>query len=333
MWTATLVTELARRGHPATLVVIETPDYMRGRFHADAVATYELPGGARLVYTATPDVVGSAVADADAVIIRHDYERLAEFVDASSLAERVVVQILCGAPKTGPFFPLVSRRRILVNGDEEVEAFRRAGVVAEIFLKPAAPIFYEWPADRPRKRHDVAFIAWDTGRPQKRFGLLLDGLEALDHVIGRPLSTMVVGGTSSHRDRLAALTGKLRHVTIQKAGQVDQARVRQVYHESRLTVMPSRVDFNPQVIAESLACDVPVACARDLTGGRFQITPDTGELFDPEPAALAETLRAMLGRLDRYRPRAHGVTPADAVEQIERIVGELGDGRVQRGDD
>jgi hypothetical protein len=267
-------------------------------------------------------VVGAAVADA--VIIRHHYERLAEFADASSLAERVVVQILRGVPRDGPFFPPVPRRRILVNDHDEVEAFRRAGVVAEVFLKPAAPIFYEWPAERPRKRHDVAFVAWDTGRRQKRFDLFLDGLAALDHVIERPLSVIVVGQASSHQDRLAALAGALRHVTIHPTGMLHQARVRQVYHESRLTVMPSRVDFNPQVISESLACNVPVACARDLTGGRFQITPDTGELFDPEPAALAQTLRAMLGRLDRYRPRAHGVTPADAADRVERIVAEHG---------
>ncbi|MGH7859490.1 MAG: hypothetical protein ACREQY_19370, partial [Candidatus Binatia bacterium] len=79
-------------------------------------------------------------------------------------------------------------------------------------------------------------------------------------------------------------------------------------------------DANPQVIAESLACDVPVACASDIAGGSFQITDQTGELFEPEPLDLALTLAKMLADLPRFRPRSAAITLERSARQLDRIL-------------
>ena len=104
-------------------------------------------------------------------------------------------------------------------------------------------------------------------------------------------------------------------------GQLSREGVRETLHRSRVSVVPSSIDPNPQVIAESLACNVPVACASDLTGGRFQITPRTGEFFEPDPDDLARTLWNMLCRERDYEAATGAISIEEAADQMERLLG------------
>lgn len=107
---------------------------------------------------------------------------------------------------------------------------------------------------------------------------------------------------------------------VERLGAVGREEARAAYHRSRLTVVRSGNDPNPQVIGESLACGVPVACATDLSGGLFQITPRTGSTFAPEPGALARTVVEMLGRLGDFDPARHCETIDQAAHQVAELV-------------
>ena len=63
--------------------------------------------------------------------------------------------------------------------------------------------------------------------------------------------------------------------------------------------------------------------AADITGGRFQVIPKTGELFEPIPEELARTVCKMLDGLDKYDPRNHCITIDDAADQLEQVARKL----------
>jgi glycosyltransferase involved in cell wall biosynthesis len=118
------------------------------------------------------------------------------------------------------------------------------------------------------------------------------------------------------------LNSDLAGVEIVSMGNVKRKGAAQMFRESRLTIVASSRDANPQVISESLASGVPVAIAADISGGLFQVNPKAGERFAPNPLALARTLDGMLDGLDRYAPGDNCVTIDAAADQIESIIGQ-----------
>lgn len=318
-WGPSMCRHLAQRGHAADFVQIESPEFVRGFFCSGPTVTTTPSPGSRVIYTGETDVVRHQIESADVVLLRHHYPAYGPLFDATDHGHKPVIQFIAGHPAHPLGFSPASRRhRLLVNNVAELRHFAAMGIPTELFLKPADSAFYEIPTRPPPKDFDLAFVTWDTGSRRKRFDLLLAALD-LAASRGVRLVVAVVGDTTSHDDAIDRITSSDRSVQIHRLGVLQADEVKTVYLRSRVSVVASAQDANPQVIVQSLACDTPVACARDITGGTFQINPATGELFDPTPEALLDTIVHMLSRLDRYRPRRSCTDLDDAVDQVLRL--------------
>jgi len=89
---------------------------------------------------------------------------------------------------------------------------------------------------------------------------------------------------------------------------------------SKIKVCTSSIDANPRVISESLARDVPVLCAKDLMGGKFQINKETGAFFDPNAKDLAQKILETLYKLETFSPRDNCNKIEDAAMQILNLI-------------
>jgi hypothetical protein len=322
MWPTSLLKALAREGFDTTLVFIETLDFVQGYFAVERVARFDLAPGVRAVYCADAATVREVMAETEAIVIRHDYRAYRQVFAGFDVGNRPVVVIMAGrqAALDPEFLPECRSATVLVNSEEEARRLRARGLSSDVFLKPAAELFYEPLPEPVDKVFDGLCIVWDTTQPYKRIELLLDALPLLNDLAPRPITVAFAGRSDGHAERLVALGGALGRITIERLGRVGREESRRIYHQSRVTIVPSGIDANPQVIAESLACGVPVACASDLTGGLFQITRHTGRTFAPTPAALARTVADMLAHPGEFDPARHCVTPEHASRQIADIV-------------
>jgi glycosyltransferase involved in cell wall biosynthesis len=322
-WSGAILAGLARRGHEATFVCLEPEAYVRSRLGCDP-ARYSIEPRFEAIWTSRYDIVRPHLEAAGAILMRDSYAKHAEVFAGFPFADRPLFIISASARFRAGFTPADANLTLLLNSPDECAELGRLGFRCAVFRKPAHGLFYEPPETPVRKIYDAAFVTWETATPRKRFDLVLDALAHLEANSDRRLSLVVVGDSSAHAERIEGDFRPPARVEVHRAGRANREELRDVFHRSRLTVVASSRDANPQVIAESLACDVPVACAADITGGAFQITPPTGELFAPTPEALAATLISMLDRLDTYQPRAHCITVDDAVDQIEAIIGSVG---------
>jgi glycosyltransferase involved in cell wall biosynthesis len=319
-WTGAILAGLARRGHRATHVCFETEAYIRARFGVEAAARSAVAPGFDALWTSRPEVARPLLAAADAILVRNTYPAYGEIFAGLSLAGRRVIVISVSHATRIRFVPGDAELAVLVNSREECADLRRRGSCSDVFRKPAHDLFYEAPGAPPPKTYDAAFVAWETATARKRFDLVLDALAWLRDHGQRRLSLLVAGDSTAHEERIEREFRPPARVEVHRIGRVGREELRDLYHRCRLTVVASDRDANPQVIAESLACNVPVACASDITGGAFQITPATGELFAPTPQALAATILTMLDRIDTYAARAHCITIDQAVDQIESLI-------------
>lgn len=318
MWGADLAATLAARGHDVTYGILETAAFMDGWFGAPRRTIHRAP---RLTFVCSADLddLRPHCVAAEGFVLRNDHPPHAQLFAAAAPERRPVVQIQVSVGRLR-FHQTQPRFTLLVNDASEVERYRAAGLNAQIFAKPARALFYAAVAPAA-KRYDVLSAMWDTSVARKRFDLLLDALPLLDAAAPRPLRLAVAGDSTSHATRLAGLATALRRVSIEVLGSLSAEALATAYRRARITVVTSREDANPQVITESLACDTPVACAADLTGGLHQITPHTGAVFRPTAADLAATLLAMLDQLDRYAPARYVTRLEDAADQLEGLLG------------
>ena len=323
MWPTSIAMDLARRGHETTVVVVETSAYLARRFAAVERMEHSVREGCKIVYTDDVGAIRDLLAPADAIVIRDHHARYAEIFDRLEIGDRPVVQVMATSLTGDPdFVPPGRRRTLLVNDESEVTRFARLYDRVEVLRKPAAPEFFEAPPRSLGKSFDVVSIIWDLALPRKRADLLLQSLPLLDKLADRRLQVGLVGDASpKFALRVSALNAALDKTEVSLLGQLSREGVRETLHRSRVSVVPSSIDPNPQVIAESLACNVPVACASDLTGGRFQITPRTGEFFEPDPDDLARTLWNMLCRERDYEAATGAISIEEAADQMERLLG------------
>lgn len=319
-WGPSICEKLAERGHETEFVQIETRDFIRRYFRGGLTVSENPVPGYRIFYTADEQLVRRKVDGADIILLRHHYANQAKLFSRLDLKNKPVVQILCASPETElQFRPQTEKYTLMVNSEMERKFFHNMGIASEIFLKPAGKAYYVVPESPPKKEYDVAFVTWDTALPRKRFDLLLSALELASRR-GTHLEVAVVGATREHDPWIEKINAKGSGKSIHRLGNLPPDEVKRTFLRSRISVMPSSLDGNPQVIAESLACNTPVACARDLAGGAFQIKTQCGELFDPTPEGLLETILHMHSRLDQFQPRRHCITLDDAVDQIEQVV-------------
>lgn len=319
-WAAEILRELASRGHETTYVRFETRHFLETRFSVAEVAAFHPAERIDVLYSCEYAPVRAALERSDVIMMRHDYPQYAGVFDGFDIGDRPVILILAG-PRTDAvhFLPDCRRFTLLVNSEEERAHFTGLGLSTEIFRKPAIRLFYQRPEKPVPKTYDMVTVLWDSSQERKRFDLMLDSLSHLDRATDRTVRLALVGDMSPHDERIAELTRTLSRIEICRTDKLDRRATWRCVLASRLSVVTSRWDANPQVIVESLASDVPVACAADIAGGGFQITPHTGELFAPTARSLAGTVLSMLGRLDCYSPRAHCTTIEQAADQIERI--------------
>lgn len=319
-WAAEITESLSETGYDCHFASIDTRDFVRGLYGCDH-ARYRLPSGCTVHYVHQAKYVDELIANADTVLIRHDYRIYRHFTGSLDPGRHAVVQILAGERPEGlQWWPECRGHSLLVNSPKEVQQYATSFDSCEVFLKPATRGFRERPEERPLKRYDLAFICWSTAVKRKRFDLFLDGIEQLLTIREGPLSVLVVGDASQHHVRLQKLESGSDRLRIARVGVVHHREVPALMRSARVTVVTSDSDANPQVIGESIACDTPVACAANISGGGFQINPYTGELFADDANSLADTLHEMLRSLSRYRPAVHGLKLEDAVSQIKRLV-------------
>lgn len=321
-WSTDVLCELARRGHEPIWARLDSRAYL-STLGARERAEIEAPAGIRAMVVRAPRDLRPELDAADAVILRKDHPAHARLFERFDPGCRRVVTVRTSVGHgTGPprFRPPTARFAMLVNDPREVSTLAELGIHAEVFRKPAAHLFYT-PLAPERKRFDVVQVMHDTSKGRKRFDLFLKGLEELDSLTPTDVSVAVVGDARSHMDEIASLNGRARRVTITALGTLPRQEVRLTFLRSKVSVVTSARDANPRVIAESLASDVPVACAADITGGAFQIRPETGALFEPTPRGLALTLIEMLSDHTRFRARENCITIGQAADQIERLVG------------
>lgn len=316
-WAHDILAELGHRGHGTVLATMDSPSAMA----AEDVLEERPDGLVTRVRTSSPQALRPYVERADAVVLRKDHPVHREIFRGVRLKGRQVATILTTVGNGRiRFRPRASSFTVFVNGPEELRSYRRWRVDAEIFLKPAAKLFYEHPSVPVEKDYDIVQVVQNTDRERKRFPLLLEALADLDTRPGPALRVAVVGNVSSHDEQIGALNARSRRVWVTALGHVPHETVRDTLLRARMSVVTSRRDANPRVIAESLACDVPVACPADLTGGGFQIGPRTGEFFAPEARSLADTVARMLAEEGKYDPRRHCITLDQAADQLQSVL-------------
>ncbi|MGH7859491.1 MAG: hypothetical protein ACREQY_19375, partial [Candidatus Binatia bacterium] len=201
-WAPDLLRELIGRGHRATFARLDSRAFMEERLGGRRFVSATVDGGLEAVFTSSASALRGHLEASDAILLREDrlpHEALFADFDA---ADRPVITILAAdARLVSGYRPPTTRFTLLVNSPEEAEACGRLGVSAEVFLKPAARLFYEVPRDAPPKVYDVAQVLHDTGSPRKRFDLFLEGAERLAAI--RPgVCAAVVGDAGAHGAKL-----------------------------------------------------------------------------------------------------------------------------------
>ena len=321
-WGAAIMREQSRRGHFSTYLRIERPHFLEWYFGDKKDAIFDVEENFRVMYSTNHESVREYLQSVDAIIIRNDFKKYGDIFSAFRWGTKSCVLILASPRLSSLHFqPQCGRLKVLVNSEQELSFYRSQGITAEIFQKPALRVFYERPERQMPKVYDVTCVMWDTAVTRKRFDLVLDALVHLNEQTQDRIRLAVAGDSSAHSKKIQRMNASLRNVETVEVGKLKTAPLRDLFHQSKLSVVASREDANPQVIVQSLACNVPVACAGDITGGSFQITPETGELFSPTPLELSRTIMRMLAGLDRYEPRRHAITIDQSADQIERIIG------------
>lgn len=200
--------------------------------------------------------------------------------------------------------PRSARRAAVVFA---VSATGAADVAAALGLDPSriavvpnypAAVFH--PRDGARERvmerfgvHDYVLAVGDVS-PRKNLGALAEAVGRLDPrpplvLVGRP-------GRDGHR--IVAGTGA------RWLGHVSDAELADLYRAAAVTACPSRYEGFGLTAAEALACASPVVASAG--GAHPEVVGDAALLAAPEPAALADALRAALEPATAHRLRAAG---------------------------
>jgi glycosyltransferase involved in cell wall biosynthesis len=193
--------------------------------------------------------------------------------------------------------------------------FRRAIAHVDLFLPMS-----EWCADSLHNDYGVArerqLVTWNpidldawapsasrrVGKPvllfvgndleRKGFPKLLSMFA--DHELG-DVCTLRVISTDPGLHRVAAPRG------VELLGSVPPAELIQLYQSSDLFVLPTTMDYSPNVLAEAAATGLP-AIATNIGGIRYLVHEGTtGRLMAPEatPAAWATAIRELIGDRER----------------------------------
>jgi glycosyltransferase involved in cell wall biosynthesis len=212
------------------------------------------------------------------------------------------------------------RALVWVDDGSAKKLFLKKGYVVDIFKKPAMSVFYS-DLNNYKKSIDLSLVCSKTDREHKRVGLFIDSLSYLDKITKNKINAVIVGDSSFHKNIINSCNFNMINLSAAYDGKrTSKRRIIDILDASKLSVCTSSVDANPRVIVESLARNVPVLCASDLGGGKFQINKKTGLIFDPNPEDLAAKMALGLSRISTFSPREECIKIPDAVNQILRLL-------------
>lgn len=214
-----------------------------------------------------------------------------------------------------------------------LSATAKADICAALGLDPdrvhvvspfPAPAFHpaDGAADRVRVRWGVSryvLAVGDVG-PRKNLG----SLAAAMRLLGDPgLELVLVGRPGVQGESILA------DVRARWLGAVTDEELADLYRAAAVTAHPSRYEGFGLTVLEALACGSPVVAA--AAGALPEVVGDAGILVAPEPAPLAEGLRAALEpgtadglrtagpvRAARFTPQAMGEAAWDAAHAVAR---------------
>jgi glycosyltransferase involved in cell wall biosynthesis len=193
------------------------------------------------------------------------------------------------APGSFPLFYLPQLTGITCNSQAAAQVLRRLGVPGrKIYIVPNAitlPLF-PWSAPRPHP----AWITFVGGtKPYKGLDIFLHALSILAQT-RQDFHAHIVGAGPYRTDLLGPA-----HERTQFHGAVPHAEVVEILRHSRIYVLASRQESQPNSLLEAMACGAtPVATA---VGGVPEILEHgrCGRLVPPEdPKALAAAIRDLL---------------------------------------
>lgn len=159
--------------------------------------------------------------------------------------------------------------------------------------------------------------------PIKGLDTLLDAIARL-RAAGTVLSLLIVGGEADEprNGHEAALRERIERLGLSTAvrfvGPLPQDILPTYYVAADVTVLPSYYESFGMVALEAMACGSPVVAS--ARGAIPEVAGDAAILVTPEPAAIAEGLRAALEPGESDRLRAAG--PVRAARYSARGMGE-----------
>jgi hypothetical protein len=214
----------------------------------------------------------------------------------------------------------LNKSHIFVDDHNIMDNFSSSKYNVSIFKKPAALIFYK-KNDNIKKDIDIVFVCSKTDREHKRLDLFLESLVHLNKITKTKINAVVVGNSSHHKDFIDSINLSMVSLTTAYDGRLaSKVELADVLDRSKIKVCTSSIDANPRVIVECLAKNIPVLCAKDLMGGKFQINEKTGMFFDPNPKSLAEKIIEALSKLDTFSPRENCIKIQDTIIQIKSFI-------------
>lgn len=156
-----------------------------------------------------------------------------------------------------------------------------------------------------------AFAAWGRHVPQKGFDLLIAAFERVRATL--PDAVLRIGGDGPEHDRLRAMAGPGVHFV----GPLDRAGVQGLLDQSRIAVVPSRLEPFGIVGVEAMACGRGVVWS--TIGGLSDATGGLGYPADPNDieALTHAMVQAYQSPIDQQTARAHAESMS-----WERIAGK-----------
>lgn len=206
----------------------------------------------------------------------------------------------------------------VVNQKETPDFLIKAGVPSgKIIYIPSVYIDLSVfkPMGLPQK-YDLIFV----GRlvENKGIGLLFNAVSILK-IKNEKLKVLIVGNGSLENDlRLKVKNLKLQDNILLYGRAKDSSEIAQLLNESKIFVMPSYNEGGPRVVAEALACGIPVLATS------VGIVPDLlkngcgGEIIAWEADDIAQRALGLLNNSDKYKK--YSDSGLEIVKQFEKKV-------------